>query len=134
MQIRHAELLPIESFPDGGLRVGRLSEGPSLGIQPRIADAHAYGRRDPLADVEVQRRSEPFPESAVRIVLAVIDVHAAGDPDEDVVEKTVGLVGTAHDPSPLVAVTVLLRHDTRRDERQGCGQCAADKCVFHIFP
>ena len=70
--------------------------------------------------MNVQRRSQPFAEFSLRVVLAEIEVYTSGDADEDVVEKAVRFIGTAHDAVLRIAIAVLLcRGGKADDDKEG---------------
>ena len=66
--------------------------------------------------MNVQRRSQPFAEFSLRVVLAEIEVYTSGDADEDVVGEPVGFVGAAYDAVLRIPVAVLLRRSAAADE------------------
>lgn len=115
MQVRHAELLlkPVAVLL---FRVHGSGGSPAFGLQSGVPDARADRGGEPFADVNVQRRSQPFAEFSLRVVLAEIEVYTSGDADENVVGEPVGFVGAAYDAVLRIPVAVLLRRSAAADE------------------
>ena len=127
MEVHHAEFL-LEQVAVGALGIERIGGGPAFGLQSGISDAGADRGSEPFSGVDVQRRSQPFAEFTLRIVLAEIEVHTAGDADENIVEQPVGFVRAAHDAALRIAVFFLLRLRSEAGKQEE-GKKAK---VFHV--
>ena len=118
MQVHHAEFLP-EQAAVGTLGIERSGGGPAFGLQTRVTDARADRRREPFADVDVQRRGQTFAEFSFGVVLTEIEIHPSGHSDENIIEKAIGLIRAPYDAVLRIPVAVLLgRSDSARENEQ----------------
>ena len=119
VQVHHAEFFP-EQAAVCALGVERSGRGPAFGLQARVADARTDRRREPFADMDVQRRSQALPEFSFGVVLTEIKVHTSGHSDENIIEKAIGFIRPPYDAVLRIPVPVFLGRSKSARENKQC--------------